>query len=282
MLSVSVNKKLGVLDFDLSFDAPARGVTALSGPSGAGKSTVINMISGLLKPDSGTISLQKRLLFDSNKRINVPVEQRRIGYVFQDALLFPHMNVMKNLTYGMKRLPRSQRNIPFDHVVSLLGLSHLLKRGPASLSGGEKQRVAIGRAILTSPMLLVMDEPLASLDQQRKDDVLPYIKEVSSDLEIPIVYVSHSAQEIATLTDRVVCIEAGRSVAGQRTSASDGGGGEATSGKDRSEKDTSRTGCECSHAPFLRSLPFDSGSALYKRQRVYFPYRHPRLSREMR
>lgn len=210
MLGVNVKKKIGVLDFDLAFEAPARGVTALTGPSGAGKSTVIHMIAGLLKPDSGTIFLKNRLLFDSDKRINMPVEKRRIGYVFQEALLFPHMNVMKNLTYGMKRLPNSQRKIDLDHVVGLLGLPHLLKRAPATLSGGEKQRVAIGRALLISPMLLVMDEPLASLDQQRKDEVLPYIKKVSLDLEIPIVYVSHSAQEIATLTDRVVFIEAGR------------------------------------------------------------------------
>lgn len=210
MLDVCVKKKVGVLYVDLTFHAPSRGVTALSGPSGAGKSTVIRMISGLLRPDCGTISLQNRPLFDSENQIDVPVEKRRIGYVFQEALLFPHLTVQSNLTYGMKRTPKHLRTIDLDQVVALLGLPHLLKRGPATLSGGEKQRVAIGRALLMSPMLLVMDEPLASLDQGRKDDVLPFIKEVASTLDIPIVYVSHSSQEIATLTERIVFIEAGR------------------------------------------------------------------------
>ncbi len=217
MLGVNVKKKLGALDFDLSFEASEGRVTALSGPSGAGKSTVIHMIAGLLKPDSGTILLKNRPLFDSDKCIDIPVEKRRIGYVFQEALLFPHMKVMRNLTYGMKGVSKGHANLDFDHVVGLLGLSHILKRSPTTLSGGEKQRVAIGRALLMSPALLVMDEPLASLDQERKDEVLPYIKEVSLALEIPIVYVSHSAQEIAALTDRVVFIEAGRRGRGNKS-----------------------------------------------------------------
>lgn len=209
MLVVDVKKKQGEMSAYFSFQADTNCVTALFGPSGAGKTTLINMIAGLVKPDSGTILLGDRPLYDSCAKIDVAVEKRRIGYVFQEALLFPHMNVLKNLTYGMKRVPERHRRISFDHVVSLLGIGHLIKRGTATLSGGEKQRVAMGRALLSSPTLLIMDEPLASLDQQRKDDVLPFIKEISTDLSIPIVYVSHSMDEIETLTDRVVSVESG-------------------------------------------------------------------------
>ena len=175
MIDIKVKKQQGGFTVDTAFSAPCKGVTALFGPSGAGKTSLINMTAGLLAPDEGHISVNGTVLFDSAQKINLAPEKRRIGYVFQDGRLFPHMTVSANLTYGMRQVPKERRYVAMDQVVALLGIGSLLKRRPAMLSGGEKQRVAIGRALLTSPALLLMDEPLASLDEARKAEVLPFI-----------------------------------------------------------------------------------------------------------
>jgi molybdate transport system ATP-binding protein len=180
------------------------------GPSGAGKTSIINMVAGLVKPDDGYIKVNGRTVFDAAKGIHLPPEQRGFGYVFQDGRLFPHLSVRSNLTYGMKLVLAAKRTIGFDEVVELLGIAHLLKRRVPNLSGGEKQRVAIGRALLTSPSLLLMDEPLASLDEARKAEVLPFIERLSSGLSIPILYVSHSLNEILNLADTLVMLDSGR------------------------------------------------------------------------
>ena len=209
MLNVKVKKKLGSFIVDVAFATAAAGVTALFGRSGAGKTSVINMVAGLIAPDDGIISVNGRKLFDSEHSVDVPPEKRRCGYVFQDGRLFPHLTVKGNLIYGMKLVPRAERRVSYDQVVSLLGIDHLLDRRPAKLSGGEKQRVAIGRALLTSPSLLLMDEPLASLDMARKEEVLPFIARLPRELIIPILYVSHSLDEVLILADEIVLIDAG-------------------------------------------------------------------------
>jgi molybdate transport system ATP-binding protein len=173
-------------------------VIALAGHSGAGKTSVLHAISGLVTPREGRIEVDGRCLFDAAARIDLPVHERHVGYVFQDARLFPHLTVRGNLRYG--RRIGGPTGFAFDDVVDLLGIGHLLDRRPASLSGGEKQRVAIGRALLASPRLLLMDEPLASLDDDRKADILPYVERLRDEMKLPIVYVSHSADEVARLT----------------------------------------------------------------------------------
>ncbi|MCA1973589.1 MAG: molybdenum ABC transporter ATP-binding protein [Caenispirillum sp.] len=213
MLDVSVQRRQGAFAVDAAFSSPAAGVTALFGRSGSGKTSVINMIAGLARPDAGRIALDGAPLFDSARRIDLPMEARRIGYVFQDGRLFPHMTVRANLTYGMKLVPAAQRVIGFDAVVGMLGIEPLLDRRPAKLSGGEKQRVAIGRALLTSPRLLLMDEPLAALDETRKGEVLPFVAGLPKEFAIPIVYVSHSLDEILKLADTLVLMNAGAAVA---------------------------------------------------------------------
>ncbi len=195
---------------DAAFQGAASGVTALFGPSGAGKTSIVNMVAGLMRPDRGRITVNGLCLFDSARGIDLPPERRRIGYVFQDGRLLPHLSVRANLTYGMRLTPASQRFVTFDAVVDLLGIGHLLARRPAKLSGGEKQRVAIGRALLTSPAMLLMDEPLASLDAARKAEVLPFITRLSRQFAIPILYVSHVMDEILNLAERLVIIETGR------------------------------------------------------------------------
>jgi molybdate transport system ATP-binding protein len=213
MLDIRVGRRQGHFQVDAAFKTPNTGVTALFGPSGAGKTSVINMVAGLIRPDQGRIVVQERILFDSGQGINLPPERRSIGYIFQDGRLFPHLTVHGNLTYGMKLTPRSLRLIGLDQVVHLLGVEHLLGRRPARLSGGEKQRVAIGRALLTSPRLLLMDEPLSSLDAARKEEVLPFIAKLPRAFSIPILYVTHSVDEIRRLADRLVLMEHGRSIA---------------------------------------------------------------------
>lgn len=217
MLAVAVRKQLGELTLTAEFSRQGPGVTALYGPSGAGKTSLVNLMAGLLRPDAGRITLGDLVLFDAASGVHLPPERRRVGYVFQDGRLFPHLTVLGNLRYGQRPAPRDQTWADLDQVVELLGIGHLLARRPARLSGGEKQRVAIGRALLTSPRLLLMDEPLASLDSGRKAELLPYIARVSKSLSIPTLYVSHQPDEILALADSVVRLEAGRVVAIEET-----------------------------------------------------------------
>ncbi|WHU83226.1 molybdenum ABC transporter ATP-binding protein ModC [Pantoea agglomerans pv. betae] len=206
MLSLNFMQQQGdhVLEVDLQI--PAKGITAIFGVSGAGKTSLINAISGLSQPQRGRIQLHDRLLFDAEQKIALPPEKRRIGYVFQDARLFPHYRVRGNLQYGMAPAMKAQ----FDSLVSLLGLEALLPRFPLSLSGGEKQRVAIGRALLTAPDMLLLDEPLASLDLPRKRELMPYLQKLAKQVDIPMLYVSHSLEEILQLADNVLVLDAGK------------------------------------------------------------------------
>ncbi len=213
MLDVHVRKRQGGFTVDAAFRSREAGVTALFGRSGAGKTSIINMVAGLVRPDQGHIIAGGRRLFDSKDSIDLAPEKRRIGYVFQDGRLFPHLSVRSNLTYGMRLAPRAERYVEFDQLVDLLGIAHLLDRRPGKLSGGEKQRVAIGRALLTSPSALLMDEPLASLDFAKRAEVLPFIARLAGEFSVPIVYVSHSLEEILNLADRIVVLDSGRAVA---------------------------------------------------------------------
>jgi molybdate transport system ATP-binding protein len=209
MLAVDVQRSVGALDLNVAFRTEAR-ITALFGRSGAGKTSLVNMIAGLASPDRGRIEIDGQILFDSAAGIDVPAHARRIGYVFQEGRLFPHYNVRRNLLYGFDRAPAAERYASFDHVVELLGLESLLERRPGDLSGGEKQRVAIGRALLASPRVLLLDEPLASLDATRKDEVLRYIELMRDDVRIPIVYVSHAVEEVVRLAQHVVLLASGK------------------------------------------------------------------------
>ena len=209
MLKINVKKTLGMLSLNLNIKIPTRGVTAIFGRSGAGKSSLINLVAGLVTPQSGTIILNDNVLFDSEQKINLPPEKRHIGYVFQEHRLFPHYTVEKNLKYGCKRFNSSY----FLQIVELLGIQNLLERFPLSLSGGEKQRVTIGRALLSNPDILLMDEPLSALDLPRKQELLNYLDQLSNQLEIPILYVTHSLDEIIRLADQVILIEEGQIMA---------------------------------------------------------------------
>jgi molybdate transport system ATP-binding protein len=208
-LEVAVRHRQGDFTLDVTFRSEAR-ITALFGPSGSGKSTLLNAIAGLIEPEAARIVVDGRVLTDTASNIVEPVHRRRIGYVFQDARLFPHLSVSRNLRFGRWFTPQADRYGAVDEVVDLLGLRPLLARNPATLSGGEKQRVAIGRALLASPRLLLMDEPLASLDASRKAETLPYIERLRDELAIPIVYVSHSLDEVQRLTASIVRLEEGR------------------------------------------------------------------------
>lgn len=193
---------------DAKFSVPARGITALFGPSGCGKTTLLRAIAGLEKRAHGHFHIGDKVWQDTVQRL--PAHQRAVGYVFQEASLFVHLSVRKNLEYGFKRTPAEQRQIPFEQAVDLLGLEPLLHRYSSQLSGGERQRVAIGRALLTSPQLLLMDEPLSALDHQRKQDILPLFERLHSELDIPMIYVSHAADEVARLADYLVLLDNGR------------------------------------------------------------------------
>lgn len=218
MLAVAIRKRLGDFALDAAFEAPLSGVIALFGPSGAGKTSIVAAIAGLLRPDEGHIRVGGATFFDASG-VDLPAERRRVGYVFQDARLFPHMSVAGNLRYGLKRAPRGERRIAFEEVVGLLGIGHLLHRRPGGLSGGERQRVALGRALLAQPRLLLMDEPLASLDAGLKEEVLPYVERLRDELAIPIVYVSHAVEEVERLASTLVLVEGGRVVACDKLSA---------------------------------------------------------------
>ena len=206
MLHIDVKKQLGTLPLEAHLDIPSQGVTALFGLSGSGKSSLINLMSGLITPDEGVIALNERELFNSAEKICVPIEKRNIGYVFQDARLFPHYTVNGNLRYGMKNTSKDE----FNYIVELLGIGHLLKRYPITLSGGEKQRVAIGRALLTDPEILLMDEPLSALDLPRKRELMNYLERLSKEINIPILYVTHSLDELLRLAERVVLLSGGK------------------------------------------------------------------------
>jgi len=201
MLEVDVSKRLGDFTLEADFSCAADGITAIFGRSGAGKTSLVNTLAGLVRPERGRIVLRGRTLFDSAKGIDLPPEKRRLGYVFQEGRLFPHLSVHGNLIYGYRRAPAAERAV---------GLDHLLERRPGALSGGEKQRVALGRALLANPRLLLMDEPLASLDQQRKEEILPFVEQLRQELDLPIVYVSHAMAEIVRLADTLVLMSSGR------------------------------------------------------------------------
>ena len=209
MLEVAVAKTLGDFTLEARF-AGTGSVTALFGPSGSGKTTIVNMIAGLVRPDHGRIVLDGTVLFDSAARIAVPAHRRHIGYVFQEGRLFPHLSVGHNLGYG-----RWMNGLAFDtaeqeRVVRMLDIGHLIERRPGRLSGGERQRVAIGRALLMRPRLLLLDEPLASLDAARKAEILPYLERLRDQARVPMVYVSHQADEARHLATAVVRMESGR------------------------------------------------------------------------
>ncbi|WGE63484.1 molybdenum ABC transporter ATP-binding protein ModC [Actinobacillus equuli subsp. haemolyticus] len=206
MLQLNLHQTLGQLELAVKLDIPNKGVTAIFGRSGAGKSSLINLIAGLSTPQKGYIRLNQQILFDSEQRINLAPEKRKIGYVFQEHRLFPHYTVEKNLKYGYKRSDSAH----FLQIVQLLGIEHLLTRFPASLSGGEKQRVAIGRALLSEPQLLLMDEPLSALDLPRKHELINYLSKLAAQIEIPILYVSHSLDEIIRLADNLILLEQGK------------------------------------------------------------------------
>jgi len=213
MIQVRARKKLSGFTLDVDFSAPARGVTALFGRSGSGKTSIVRAIAGALKPDDGRIAIADRVFFDSGLSIDMPIHQRRIGFVFQDSRLFPHLSVRSNLVYGYSRV-RGDRKLGLDPVVALLGLEHLLDRRTHNLSGGERQRVAIGRALLAQPSLLLMDEPLSSLDPARKSELLPYIENLRDEVGVPILYISHAFNEVARLADHLLVIDAGKLVRG--------------------------------------------------------------------
>ncbi|WP_217478407.1 molybdenum ABC transporter ATP-binding protein [Pararobbsia alpina] len=198
---------------DVDLDLPDRGVTAIFGQSGSGKTTLLRCLAGLVTPVSGRLSIGADVWLDTANRLCLPTHCRPLGYVFQEASLFPHLTVEGNLRFGLKRVARSEQRVVFDQAAQLLGIEHLLRRMPSGLSGGERQRVAIARALLTSPRLLLLDEPLASLDRQRKEEILPYLARLHDELDIPVIYVSHAPEEVARLADYLVLLDNGRTVA---------------------------------------------------------------------
>ncbi len=196
---------------DVEFSVPTRGITALLGPSGSGKTTLLRAIAGLEYHHDGFLKVGDRVWQEANWF--VPPHQRALGYVFQEASLFAHLSVQRNIEYGIKRVPKTEHTVSLTQAIELLEIRHLLERKPDTLSGGERQRIAIARALATSPRLLLLDEPLAALDQKRKQEIMPYIKSLHTELGIPVIYVSHSSDEISRLADYLVLLEAGQIVA---------------------------------------------------------------------
>lgn len=209
VLSVDFRKSFAGLTLDVAFEAPT-GITALFGPSGCGKTSTVNAIAGLMSPDDGRITMDDHVLFDAATRTDLPTQARRVGYVFQDARLFPHLTVAANLKYPSRFRRGAGRD--FDRVVDMLALGPLLNRHPRNLSGGEKQRTAIGRALLSDPAILVMDEPLAALDETRKDEIMPWLERLRDEVRLPILYVTHSTPEILRLATTLVLMRQGRAV----------------------------------------------------------------------
>ena len=209
MLAVEIEKRLGDFTLSARFES-AGGITAVFGPSGAGKTTLVNAIAGLIAPDRGRIAIDGTVLFDSERRINLPPHRRESGYIFQEGRLFPHLSVSNNLDYGRRMRGLRADAKQLERIVGLLDIGHLLERRPGKLSGGERQRVAIGRALLARPRLLLLDEPLASLDAARKREILPYLERMRDEFGVPMVYVSHQAAELRRIASAVVRLEAGR------------------------------------------------------------------------
>jgi molybdate transport system ATP-binding protein len=212
MLRVDVAKQLGEFFIEASFASEGR-VTGLFGASGAGKTSLINMIAGLLRPDHGTIAIDGEMLDDTAVRLHIPAHRRRIGYVFQDARLFPHLDVRQNLDYGRRMNGLAPDPVNQARIVDLLDIGMLLDRRPGQLSGGERQRIALGRALLAQPRLLLLDEPLGSLDEERKAEILPYLVRLRDEANVPMVYVSHDADEMRQLATQVVMLKRGRVMA---------------------------------------------------------------------
>jgi molybdate transport system ATP-binding protein len=209
MIEVQARLKRKHFELDAALQLTQR-VNAIYGPSGSGKSTLLSIISGITYPDSGRIVIDGECLFDSQARINKPIHQRRIGLVFQDGRLFPHLTVEHNLSYALNFTPVQKKQFQLKQIVELLEIGQLLKPRPHQLSGGEKQRVALGRALLSSPRLLMLDEPLASLDERLKSQILPFLKKVADEVEIPMIYISHSMEEILKITDNIIDIQLGK------------------------------------------------------------------------
>lgn len=219
-LTVSLSQSFPGFDLDVAFEAPS-GLTVLFGGSGSGKSTIVNVVAGLLTPNRGRVTVDGQVLLDTESGICLPPHRRGLGYVFQEARLFPHLTARQNLAYGKWFARRRSGPDPeerFDRIVEMLGIGHLLDRRPARLSGGERQRVAIGRALLARPRLILADEPMAALDEARKSEILPYFERLRDELSIPILYVSHSSTEVARLATTVVVLQDGR-IAGQGSAA---------------------------------------------------------------
>lgn len=207
-IEVSFRVPRGAFTLDVGLSVPARGVTALFGPSGCGKTTLLRAIAGLERHPGGSVVMDG-VTWQRDDSF-VPPHRRPIGYVFQEASLFPHLSVRRNLEYGVKRVPARERKVSLEQAIDLLGIGHLLERKPDGLSGGERQRVAIARALAVSPRLLLMDEPLASLDRARKQEIMPFLESLGHELDIPVLYVSHAAREVARLADHLVLLDDGR------------------------------------------------------------------------
>ncbi|MEJ5217682.1 molybdenum ABC transporter ATP-binding protein [Cognatishimia sp. D5M38] len=208
-IEVQISHHFQGFDLDVAFHAPA-GVTALFGPSGAGKTTIIQSVAGLLTPDEGQITMSGRKVLDRAAGINLSPQKRNIGYVFQEARLFPHLSVSRNLSYGPKARGQAVDHGYQEQIVTMLGLDHLQDRRPQALSGGEKQRVALARALLAKPEVLLLDEPLAALDAARKEEILPYLERLRDHAQVPILYVSHSVSEVARLANHVILLRDGK------------------------------------------------------------------------
>jgi molybdate transport system ATP-binding protein len=213
MIDVRLKRAYSGFSLDVDLNLPGRGVTALYGHSGSGKTTCLRCIAGLERAEHGFIQINDEVWQDSDNGIFVPPHKRALGYVFQEASLFPHLSVLANLQFGLKRIAKSQRRVDMAQATELLGIGHLLERHPQHLSGGERQRVGIARALLTSPKLLLMDEPLAALDSQRKSEILPYLQRLHDELDIPLLYVSHAQDEVARLADHLVLLSEGKALA---------------------------------------------------------------------
>jgi molybdate transport system ATP-binding protein len=211
-VEVALRHRFGTFALDVAFKIERTGVTALFGPSGAGKTSIINAVAGLFRPDEGRIVIDGRVVLDTKAGVFVPARERRAGYVFQNSRLFPHMSVENNLRFGWRRAQNPASESEIAHVVALLGLSHLLTRAPLALSGGEKGRVALGRALLAAPDILLLDEPLAALDAARRGEILPYLERLRDETKLPMIYVSHAIDEVARLSDEIVVLRDGCSV----------------------------------------------------------------------